>query len=105
MFSASSEEYFTGARKDSIVITDPSANQKTGAVTMTYSYPVKDSSGRVINVLYCVVDGFKLSNLCMAHPMSKNRKPYVISAATKITLANEDHWKVGVEDVGAIKKK
>jgi methyl-accepting chemotaxis protein len=41
----------------------------------------------------------------MAHPMSKNRKPYVISAATKITLANEDHWKVGVEDVGAIEKQ
>ncbi|WP_294427897.1 methyl-accepting chemotaxis protein [uncultured Treponema sp.] len=104
LFSASSEEYFTGAKKGSLVITDPSANSKTNAVTMTYSYPVKDSAGRVINVLYCVVDGFKLSNLCMDHPMSKNRKPYVISAATKITLANEDHWKVGVEDVGAIEK-
>ena len=104
-FSAASEEYFTGAKNGNLVITDPSVDEKTNAVTMTYSYPVKDYSGRVINVLYCVVDGFKLSNLCMAHPMSKNRKPYVISAATKITLANEDHWKVGVEDVGAIEKQ
>ena len=73
VFSASSKEYFTGAKGGKLVITDPSVDEKTKEVTMTYSYPVKDSSGRVINVLYCVVNGFKLSDLCMSHPMSKNR--------------------------------
>ncbi|WP_242457252.1 methyl-accepting chemotaxis protein [Treponema zioleckii] len=105
VFSAASQEYFTRASRGELVITDPEVNEKTKAVTMTYSYPVKDVGGRVINVVYCVVDGFKLSNLCMEHPMSNNRKPYVISAATKITLANEDHWKVGVEDVGKIERQ
>lgn len=104
LFSASSEEYFINAKSGNLVITDPAVNAKTNEVTMTYSYPVKDSSGRIINIVYCVVNGFKLSDMCMSHPMSKDRKPYVISAATKITLANEDHWKVGVENVGEIER-
>ena len=105
MFSASSEEYFKTAAAGSLCITDPAVDAKTGTVAMLYSYPVRDFSNKVINVVYCVVDGFKLSDLCMAHPMSKDRKPYVISAATKITLANEDHWKVGVEDLAEIERQ
>ena len=104
-FSASSEEYFRKAAAGNLVITDPTVDKKTEEVYMVYSYPVRDFSNRVINVLYCKVNGFSLSDLCLEHPMSKGRNPYVISSATKITLANEDHWKVGVEDVGAIEKQ
>ncbi|EID86286.1 Methyl-accepting chemotaxis protein [Treponema sp. JC4] len=104
-FSAGREEYFTGAAKGNLVITDPTVDSATKEVYMIYSYPVRDFSGKVINVVYCKMNGYTLSDLCLEHPMSKGRNPYVISAATKITLANEDHWKVGVEDVGAIEKK
>nr|MCR4743108.1 HAMP domain-containing protein [Treponema sp.] len=41
----------------------------------------------------------------LEHPISNNRMPYVISAATKITLANEDHWKVAVEDLSEIESQ
>ncbi len=105
LFSAAGDEYFTVAASGSLCITDPRVDKKTETVSMVYSYPVRDFSNRVINVVYCVVDGFKLSDLCMEHPMSKDRKPYVISAATKITLANEDHWKVGVEDIAEIERQ
>ena len=104
-FSAASEEYFINASKGNLVITDPTVDKKTEEVYMVYSYPVRDFSNNVINVVYCKVNGFSLSDLCLEHPMSKGRNPYVISSATKITLANEDHWKVGVEDVGAIEKQ
>ncbi|WP_027728099.1 methyl-accepting chemotaxis protein [Treponema sp. C6A8] len=104
-FSAASEEYFTKTVKEGLAITDPTVDSKTQEVYMVYSYPVKDFSNNVINIVYCRVNGFSLSDLCLEHPMSKGRNPYVISAATKITLANEDHWKVGVEDVGAIEKQ
>ncbi|MCR5218406.1 methyl-accepting chemotaxis protein [Treponema sp.] len=104
MENFASTEFFLNSSAGKLNITDPFVD-KDGTVLMYYSYPVKDYSNRVINVLICAVDGFSLSDLCMEHPMSKDRKPYVISAATKISLANEDHWKVGVEDVGAIEKE
>ena len=105
LFSAANTEYFKKAAGGTLAITDPEVNPKDKSVFMVYSYPVKDANGKVINVVYCMVDGFKLSNICMEHPMSKDRKPYVISAATKITLANEDHWKVGVEDIAEIERQ
>ena len=104
-FSAAGEEYFRRAIKGDLVITDPTVDSKTQEVYMVYSYPVRDFSNNIINVVYCKMNGYTLSDLCLEHPMSKGRNPYVISSATKITLANEDHWKVGVEDVGAIEKQ
>ena len=101
----SGEKYFKDAAKGNMCITDPHKDAHTGEVVMFYSIPVRDVSGKVINVLVCAVNGFKLSNLCMEHPIANDRKPYVISAETKITLANEDHEKVGVEDIAEIERK
>lgn len=37
------------------------------------------------------MNGYLLSVLCMKQPITKNRMASAISAATKITLANEDY--------------
>ena len=97
-------DYFINALKGSFQITDP-FRATEDMTLMVYSYPVYDNRGNIINVLYCVLDGYFLSDVCMQYSISQNRKPYVISAKTKITLANEDHWKVGVEDLAEIEKQ
>ena len=97
--------YFQQAVKGNLYITDPFIEKDTKAVIMVYAYPVRDFNNKISNVVFCTVNGFKLSDLCMEHPMANNRKPYVISAATKITLANEDHWKVAVEDLAEIERQ
>ncbi len=105
MANMADREYFKVASSGKLCITDPQSDPDTKEVVMHYALPVRDNSGKVINVVVCVLDGFKLSNLCMEHPIANDRKPYVISAATKITLANEDHWKVGVEDIAEIERQ
>ena len=51
------------------------------------------------------MNGYLLSDFCMKHPITKNRMPSAISPATKITLANEDYWKVTVEDLSKIENQ
>ena len=51
------------------------------------------------------MNGYLLSDLCMKNPITKNRMASAISAATKITLANEDYWKVTVEDLSKIENQ
>ena len=51
------------------------------------------------------MNGYLLSDLCMKHPITKNRRPSATSAATKNTLANEDYWKVTVEDLFEIENQ
>ena len=104
LMNLKNNDYFIQASKGLFQITDPFRTSEEETI-MVYSYPVYDNGGHVINVLYCVVDGFFLSDVCMQYSISQNRKPYVISAKTKTTLANEDHWKVGVEDLAEIERQ
>ena len=41
----------------------------------------------------------------MKNPITKNRMASAISAAKEITLANEDYWKVTVEDLFEIENQ
>ncbi len=104
LMNLKNNDYFIQASKGLFQITDPFRTSEEETI-MVYSYPVYDNNGHVINVLYCVVDGFFLSDVCMQYSISQNRKPYVISAKTKLTLANEDHWKVAVEDLAEIERQ
>ena len=104
LMNLKNNDYFIQASKGLFKISDPFLTGENEAI-MVYSYPVYDNSGNVINVLYCVIDGYFLSDVCMQYNIAQNRKPYVISAKTKITLANEDHWKVAVEDLAEIERK
>ena len=104
LMNLKNNDYFIQASKGLFQITDPFRTSEEETI-MVYSYPVYDNGGHVINVLYCVIDGYFLSDVCMQYSISQNRKPYVISAKTKITLANEDHWKVAVEDLAEIERQ
>ena len=104
LMNLKANDYFIQGTKGLFQITDPFVTGENESI-MVYSYPVFDNSGRVINVLYCVIDGYFLSDICMEYSIAKNRKPYVISAKTKLTLANEDHWKVAVEDLAEIERQ
>ncbi len=100
--SFAERDYFKEAKKGKIFITDPFVNKVTNELAMFYSLPVYDFDNNIINVVFCVVDGFKLSDLCMEHPIANNRIPYVISAQSYLTLANEDHEKVAKESIKEI---
>ena len=104
LMNLKANDYFIQGTKGLFQITDPFVTGENESI-MVYSYPVFDNSGRVINVLYCVIDGYFLSDVCMEYSIAQNRKPYVISAKTKLTLANEDHWKVAVEDLAEIERQ
>ncbi len=104
LMNLKANDYFIQGTKGLFQITDPFLTAENESI-MVYSYPVFDNSGRVINVLYCVIDGYFLSDVCMEYSIAQNRKPYVISAKTKLTLANEDHWKVAVEDLAEIERQ
>ena len=104
VFSVAQEPFFRRAMQGEIVITDPTVDEKSSEVSMIYALGINGENAQKVGVIFCRVDGFRLSDLCLEHPMSDNRKPYIISAESKITLANEDHWKVGVEDISAIEK-
>ena len=104
LMNLKANDYFIQGTKGLFQITDPFITGENESI-MVYSYPVFDNSGRVINVLYCVIDGYFLSDVCMEYSIAQNRKPYVISAKTKLTLANEDHWKVAVEDLAEIERQ
>ena len=62
--------------------TDPFVNKVTNAPATFYSVPVFDDKNNVINVIFCVVDGLKLSTLATGHKAGDNRP------ATVITLNN-----------------
>ncbi len=105
LLSLKKRDYFNQASRGLFQITDPYKTDITDQIIMVYAYPVYDFNGSVSNVLYCAIDGYFLSDVCMEYSISQNRKPYVISAKTKITLANEDHWKVAVEDLAEIERQ
>lgn len=62
--------------------TDPFVNKVTNAPATFYSVPVFDDKNNVINVIFCVVEGLKLSTLATGHKAGDNRP------ATVITLNN-----------------
>lgn len=71
--SFADRDYFKKPALGTPYVSEPFRNKITGQIVMIYSYPVKDLNGRVINVLVSIVDGFRLSELCVKHPISKNR--------------------------------
>ena len=59
--------------------TDPFVNKVTSAPATFYSVPVFDDNNKVINVLFCVVDGLKLSKLATNHKAGNNRPSSIIT--------------------------
>ena len=80
-------------------VTDPFINKVTNSMAVFYSVPVFDEEGSVINVIFCVIDGFKLSDLTTGHKAGDDRPSYMISLNTGLTIASENHDAVAAENL------
>lgn len=80
-------------------VTDPFINKVTNAMAIFYSVPVFDADNNIINVLFCVIDGFKLSDLATGHKAGNDRPSFMVSLNTGLTIASEDHEAVAAENL------
>ncbi len=69
------EPFKTGKRFQ----TDPYVNKVTNSPATFYSVPVFDKDNNIINVIFCVVDGLKLTKIAMQHKAGNNRSPSIIT--------------------------
>lgn len=83
-------------------VTDPFINKVTNTMAMFYGVPVYDQNGKIINVLFSVVDGFKISNIIQNHKAGNNRSAVVISQRTGLTIGSENYDSVAVENLAEI---
>lgn len=87
--------YNTGNRYE----TDPFINRVTNAMALFYGVPVYDINNKLTNVIFCCVDGFKVSDLATDHKAGNNRPASLISLRTGLTIASEDHELVAAESL------
>ena len=59
--------------------TDPFINKVTNAPAVFYSVPVFDENNKIINVIFCVIDGLKISQLSTGHKAGNARPAFLIS--------------------------
>ena len=59
--------------------TDPFINKVTNAPAVFYSVPVFDDNKNIINVIFCVIDGLKISELSTGHKAGNDRPAYLIT--------------------------
>jgi len=100
MISFAEREYFyvpyqTGKR----FYKEPFINKVTSTMAVFYSVPVFDSNNKVINVIFCVIDGFKPSTIASSHKAGNNRSASIISLDTGLTIASENHDIVAAENL------
>ncbi|WP_318662161.1 methyl-accepting chemotaxis protein [Treponema sp.] len=79
------EPFSTGKRFQ----TDPFINKVTNAPAVFYSVPVFDADGNIINVLFCVIDGLKLSELAINHKAGEGRSSYLVTLSNGSGGKNE----------------
>lgn len=79
--------------------TDPFINKVTDAMAVFYSVPVFDSEGTVINVIFCVIDGFRPSDLASGHIAGNGRPAFMVSLNTGLTIASENHELVAAQNL------
>lgn len=102
--AGSTGEYISFAERDYYKVpmtgkrfmTDPFINKVTHKMSTFYAVPVKNKEGEVINVVFCVVDGYKMCNMVKditvgksSHPIAFNKKTLKVTAcADKSVLDN-----------------
>lgn len=69
------EPFKTGQRFQ----TDPYINKVTNEPAVFYSVPVFDDNKKVINVIFCVINGLQISNLSTNHKAGNNRPAYLVT--------------------------
>lgn len=71
--------------------TDPFVNKVTSTLAIFYSVPVFDENNKIINVIFAVIDGFKMSDLISDHKAGNNRSAILVSSKTGLVLGDENH--------------
>lgn len=80
IISFAERNYFsTPKRTGKRFLTDPYVNKVTNSPALFYSVPVFDKANNIINVIFCVVDGLKLSQLVTEHMAGNNRSAFLIT--------------------------
>ena len=69
------EPFRTGKRFE----TDPFINKVTNAPALFYSVPVHDENNKIINVIFCVIDGLNMTRLVSNHKAGNNRPAFLIT--------------------------
>ena len=69
------EPFKTGQRFQ----TDPYINKVTNEPAVFYSVPVFDENKKIINVIFCVINGLQISNLSTNHKAGNNRPAYLVT--------------------------
>ncbi|MBO4532569.1 MAG: methyl-accepting chemotaxis protein [Treponema sp.] len=69
------EPFKTGERFQ----TDPFINKVTNAPAVFYSVPVYDENNKIINVIFCVIDGLQISKLSTNHIAGNSRPAYLVT--------------------------
>ncbi len=90
LISFAERNYFSAPKKTGKrFMTDPFVNKVTNSPAIFYSVPVFDKSNNIINVIFCVVDGLKMSQLTTEHVAGNNRSAFIISMQDGKGGANE----------------
>ena len=79
------QSYETGKK----FLTDPYINKVTNEPAVFYSVPVFDYSDKVNNIIFCVVDGLKISQLAANHKAGNNRPSFVVTLSDGAGGENE----------------
>ena len=69
------EPFKTGQRFQ----TDPYINKVTNEPAVFYSVPVFDENKKIINVIFCVINGLQISKLSTNHKAGNNRPAYLVT--------------------------
>ena len=69
------EPFKTGQRFQ----TDPYINKVTNSPAVFYSVPVFDANNKIINVIFCVIDGLQISKLSTSHKAGNDRPAFMIT--------------------------
>ncbi len=90
IISFAERDYVQEALKGNRFVGHPFKNKVTGLMSIFYSLPVYDDQHRIINAIFCIVDGYSLCDIIDDNKVSDTRTGYVINRANGLTAAASD---------------
>jgi len=87
--------YSTGSR----YVTDPFINKVNNTMAIFYAVPVFDTNNNISNVLFCVIDGFKPSDIVTGHKAGNDRPASLYSLNTGLTIGSSNQELVAEEAI------
>ena len=75
-------------------MTDPFINKVTDEPSVFYSVPVFDYTNKVNNVIFCVVDALRLSELAVSHKAGNDRPSFIVTLSNGVGGENEAYSEI-----------